>query len=273
MTATCRFSGAKNKQIGADNLPIDFALVDELEIPKGITYFDKQKLLSGESRKVNVTNNQEVLFTVTVPKGVFNPVTGWAANVIINEIIRRKFDVADKEVADLGCGSGVIGFACILSGAQKVLFTDINPNIKPLKENKLFRTDIDKLEVQDLLCKERDNSLDVIIMSTPTNVVDSTVKIAEDDFQSSIQRHESFFPRLVSESARTLRAGGRLMLYVKMPSDGNESLNSALANNSFDIDTFKEHVRLSEKNLNIGRQPNQECDYDWLVFSVRKKDC
>lgn len=260
----------KNTSTGT-HLPIDFSLVNELKIPQNITYFDKQKLLASESREVHVTKDQKVLFTVTVPQGVFNPVTGWAANIIINEILNKKIDVTNKKVADLGCGSGVIGFASIITNAKKVLFTDINHKIEPLKKNKLFRENIDELKVQDLLSKEPDNSLDVIIMSTPTNVVDNTVKITTDDFQSSIQRHENFFSRLINESARTLKPNGQLMLYIKTPNDDDEKLKNILSNNNFNIDTFKEHARLPEKSLKIGKQPNQKCEYDWLVFSVKQK--
>jgi len=47
-------------------------------------------------------------------------------------------DIEEKIIADLGCGTGIIGIGCLLLGARKVYFVDVDKDaIKVLKENLL----------------------------------------------------------------------------------------------------------------------------------------
>lgn len=149
---------------------VTFDLEEPLYISHVLNYEEKHKILSAEERIVRVYYKQEFLFSTRVPKNVFNPYQGSAANKLIELILEKRLDIKDKNVIDLGCGSGVIGLTCILSGASKVLFTDINPNVLPLQNHPLLRA-VDIVRVQSLLSSEKEETYDTILMSTPTNVV------------------------------------------------------------------------------------------------------
>ena len=62
-----------------------------------------------------------------IPKGGFNPFIGPIGGKFVEFLLHGDIDVQDKNVIDLGCGSGNIGITSILMGASKVLFTDIAP--------------------------------------------------------------------------------------------------------------------------------------------------
>ncbi len=60
-----------------------------------------------------------------------------AAEVVWNAFYRR--EIEGKVVADLGCGTGILGFSTLLMGAKKVLFVDIDEKaISIAKENLKF---------------------------------------------------------------------------------------------------------------------------------------
>ncbi len=69
-----------------------------------------------------------------VKSGIFNPdinVTN-SSSMILNNIP----DIKQKEILDVGCGTGIIGIYCALNGAKKVLATDIDEKaIENTKEN------------------------------------------------------------------------------------------------------------------------------------------
>ncbi|WP_089605573.1 50S ribosomal protein L11 methyltransferase [Acinetobacter piscicola] len=59
-----------------------------------------------------------------------------------------KIDVKDKVVIDYGCGSGILGVAALLLGAQKVYATDIDPQaVLATKQNAELNGVLDKLYV------------------------------------------------------------------------------------------------------------------------------
>ncbi|MBD3354469.1 methyltransferase [Candidatus Woesearchaeota archaeon] len=57
-----------------------------------------------------------------------------ASEAVWNAFYRR--EIEDKVVADLGCGTGTLGFAVLLMGAEKVFFVDIDEKaVEVAKEN------------------------------------------------------------------------------------------------------------------------------------------
>ena len=197
---------------------ISFELELPLTIPPNITYEEKHALLSSTDRVVNVLFQKSHLFSVLVPKNVFNPYMGSAANKLIELVLQNKVDVRDLRVIDLGCGSGVIGLACIYAGASKVLFTDINSNVLTLQQHPMLRS-VDEVKVQDLLFGERDESFDLVIMSTPTYIVDNSYELQLSSYKIAIQRKAALLYDVISQTARVLTKGGILCLWVRMPLD------------------------------------------------------
>ena len=175
-----------------------------------IGYFERHAILSQQDREFEVFFKDERLFSVLAPQNVFNPYSGDAAHKFIELILTDIVDVKGKRVVDLGCGSGVIGLACIYKGCSHVLFTDINPNISLLKQHPLLRPH-DTVKVQDLCKNEPDGSYDFVLMSPPTSL--STDKdIPTDRVEGALIQKEDFLFRVISEASRVLAKGGELVM-------------------------------------------------------------
>jgi len=248
---------------------VSLELDTPIDLPE--TYVEKHKVLSEEDRLIHVSFRGERLFSVLVPRNVFNPYKGIAANKLIELILCGQIQVENKRVVDLGCGSGVIGFACIHTGSSSVLFTDINPNIKPLAKNPLFRN-VDVMKVQNLLEGERDESYDVVIMSTPTNMAAQDYEIHYDSFEAAIFRRENFLLEVIEQSARCLIPGGELTLWIKISHRGIVHYHELIMalNRHFDLNTMKIHAHALDSEVAIGKKGGNE-EFSHIVFSVKKK--
>lgn len=92
-----------------------------------------------------------------------------AADVLWNAHLSG--DIEDKVVADLGCGTGILGIGALLLGAKKVFFIDkdgealqlLEKNIESVKEEIEGKHEIKKEEVEDT---ELDK-VDVVIQNPP----------------------------------------------------------------------------------------------------------
>lgn len=88
-----------------------------------------------------------------------------AANIIWNAYMLG--DIEGKTIADFGCGAGIFGIACLLLGAKKVYFVDIDEavltitaaNLKSLnlKNYELIHGDVNKIEL----------TADVVVQNPP----------------------------------------------------------------------------------------------------------
>ena len=148
---------------------VGITLTKPVNLPRFARYPRRKRILSSQDREIDVSFRGQKIFTVLVPKTIFNPFTEdpnarTDAKYFVELIMTGVIDVKGKRVVDLGCGCGVIGLACIQTGATSVLFTDINPNIMALKDNPLL-SDSDIMRVQDLLSEEEDAAYDAVIMS------------------------------------------------------------------------------------------------------------
>ena len=72
--------------------------------------------------------------TIIVRKGVFcpDPKETNSTTMMLNNLP----DIKQKDVLDMGCGTGIIGIYCVLNGARRVVAVDINEKaIENAKEN------------------------------------------------------------------------------------------------------------------------------------------
>lgn len=91
-------------------------------------------------------------------------------------------DLNDKEIADVGTGSGILAIACAKLGAKHILALDIDPlSIKTAKENVEVNNCVDKIEVMesDLLNTSNDN-YDLIIANILPDVIINLIPDAYD---------------------------------------------------------------------------------------------
>lgn len=85
----------------------------------------------------------------------------------------EKIDLKDKEIADVGTGSGILAIACAKLGAKHILALDIDPlSIKTAIENVEVNNCADQIEVMesDLLKTSKDN-YDLIIANILPDVI------------------------------------------------------------------------------------------------------
>ena len=104
-----------------------------------------------------------------------------AADVLWRALYSEK--VRDREVADLGCGTGILGIGALILGASKVYFIDNDENVLKIAKNNLKYTyDCIKSECSDeenimdravFLCQNIENfdkKVDTVIMNPPFGV-------------------------------------------------------------------------------------------------------
>jgi SAM-dependent methyltransferase len=244
-------------------------LVLPVELPED--YVARHRFLSSARRDLRVTFRGDELFVTAVPAGAFNPYKGVAAHKLMEMVLTGALGVRGRRVVDLGCGSGVVGLACLRAGAASVLFTDINPAVVALREQPLLRPQ-DRVKVQDLLEDEPAASCDVVLMSTPTNRVDGATPVAPDTVDSAIFRTDDFLPRLLSEAARCLVPGGVLGLWIKVSHEGVLPYHAFLLalHEGFDLGSMQIYWHAQESEVRVGRQDHSG-ENSHLVFWIHKR--
>lgn len=201
-------------------------------------YLNFHQELSSKDREITILHQNKPVFDVTVPKGVFNPYGGIAAQAFMSGILSGIVDVKDKRVLDLGCGCGVIGLCCIRKDCQKVVFTDLHPNITMLAENPLIRPQ-DEVKVQDLCATEQDNSYDLVFFPFPSRSIERAIDPSS--YEMGILRNDDLVFRAIEDVARVLSSQGEFVFFYRVFNDRFPlylEVMSKLAKN-FDLTTLK----------------------------------
>ncbi|MBI2654062.1 methyltransferase [Candidatus Woesearchaeota archaeon] len=101
-------------------------------------------------------------------------------------------DVEGKVIADLGCGTGVLGIGALMLGAKHVLFLDIDKNALKTAKNNLFKVKSEgyKLGKAEFICKDIGKvkiKADIVIQNPP--------------FGTKIRHNDAFFMEKALETA------------------------------------------------------------------------
>jgi len=103
----------------------------------------------------------------------------FAAEIAWNAFYRR--EIEGKTVADLGCGTGILGISMLLSGAKKVFFIDIDEeSLAIAKENVAFAEEILDIELMDNAVfvaqdiSNVDEKVDIVIQNPPFGIQGKT---------------------------------------------------------------------------------------------------
>ncbi|NER37935.1 MAG: methyltransferase [Oscillatoria sp. SIO1A7] len=179
-------------------------------------YIEYHQELSSKAREISVLFQDKKVLDVTVPPGVFNPYGGIAAQAFMSGVLSGEIDVKGKKVVDLGCGCGVAGWCCVLKESEKVLFTDINPNVIALKDNPMLRPQ-DEVKVQDLCAGEEKDSYDVVLMGFPSRSIERTVDYTS--YESGILRNDDLIFKTIDDVGRVLKPGGKFVFFYRVFND------------------------------------------------------
>ena len=109
----------------------------------------------------------------------------------------------------------MVGLCAIARQAKKVLFTDINPHIDGIQNHPLFRK-CDEWQVQDVLAEVPDSSYDMVLTVSPALVLQEGRQIASDSFETGIFRPSNFYGKILADSGRVLKPGGRLVIWLRI---------------------------------------------------------
>ena len=76
-----------------------------------------------------------------------------------------KGDIEDKTIADLGCGTGILGKAALLMGAKKVFFVDDDENALKICKDNVGKTEKAYFLIRDV--KDFNKKADTVIENPP----------------------------------------------------------------------------------------------------------
>ncbi len=199
---------------------------DHAPIPSD--YVNKHKTLSSQTVVVDLLWRDKKQFAFIVNKEVFNPLDSYAAHKLVDLVLSEKIQVVDKNVIDLGCGSGVVGLCAITRKAKKVLFTDINPHIDGIQNHPLFRK-CDEWQVQDVVTAVPESGYDAVLVIPPAQLAQEGQQIASDTFESGIFRLSNLDSKIITDSGRVLKPGGQLAIWLRIPLTSFQSFIELLA--------------------------------------------
>lgn len=106
-------------------------------------------------------------------------------------------NIKEKSIIDLGCGTGILGIGCILLGAKKVTFLDVDKAaLKTLKENLQFINDEFehntkiKIENKDVTFITKDDyNCDIVVQNPPFGTKNAGTDILFVKKAASIAKH------------------------------------------------------------------------------------
>lgn len=147
-----------------------------------------------------------------------------AAEVVWNAFYRR--EIEKKVVADLGCGTGILGFSTVLMGAKKVYFVDVDAkaiqiakdNLKMLEELTGEKLD-DKCVFLTQDVKDFKEKVDVIFQNPPFGI-----------------RSKTHADKVFLEKAFTLSK----IIYSFHKAESSKFIDAVSSDNGFKIDGFWE---------------------------------
>lgn len=253
---------------------------------QGGDYVLKHKVASSRNRVADVVWRKKTQFALRINAQVFNPTESIVAHKLIDLILTEKILVKGKQVIDLGCGSGVVGFSAILRNASEVLFTDISPHIRGIEDHPLFR-ECDKIQVQNILSDVPDTSYDCVLAIPPAMESKAGQSIDSSSFESGLFRPEKFYHSVISDAARVLRPEGQLVIWLRIPLESFPTFLDILASAAqwFDMEKTIVLSQGLESSICLDHEPSLltrwmykrqkggvERDGLWMFLSLIRKE-
>ncbi len=163
--------------------------------------YEWKSLIKHDQHKIDYKGVQ-----ITVYDGVFTPDSQLTYSTTQTLEYLKALDLEDKKILDMGCGTGIIGIACLLEGAENVTFVDINPlaidnTTYNLRENQL--SDKAKVFVSNLF-ENIDDKFDIIFANLP---------ISDDVWVPEIkQKPENIISKFLDQAPNYLNNHGKVIM-------------------------------------------------------------
>ena len=135
---------------------------------------------------MEINTKQRLAIALSQLKGFNSPNAKLEQYIIESDIAAEvvwfayyKSEIMGKVIADLGCGTGLLGLSALLLGAEKVFFVDIDEkSLEIAKENLKFLEEKYELELADKAVfvhkniKDFDEIIDVVLQNPPFGIKD-----------------------------------------------------------------------------------------------------
>jgi methylase of polypeptide subunit release factors len=176
-------------------------------------------------KRQRTTVSRAAGFRLTVPPTVFHP-RYFAASEFFATFIDR-LDLAGRQVADVGTGTGILALAAARRGAAGVVAVDINPNaVKAANDNARANGLDDRVTAvcSDLLSALPAQPLFDVILSNPPYFPGEPLDLADRAWHAG--PHYRDIKSLFEQARVRLKPGG--MFYVILSSDSDLDLLCSL---------------------------------------------
>jgi SAM-dependent methyltransferase len=247
----------------------------------GISYSQRADLFSAQQMTLLFSHADHPLFEVTVPQGGFNPYTGPIAGKFVELILHSDIVVENKNVIDLGCGSGNIGIAAILMGAARVLFSDVMPNYLDLIRTNSVVAGRNGAKNHGFVCQDilrqtladpkNVGAFDLITISTPTFIDGPDDEAAQ---YPGLFQPSRFLDELIAQASMALNAAnGQLVVWLMLNDFSGENFIRFLHRfkGYFDIAELKCLAIEPQSNITVFDESDIGAGNFYFLFSITKR--
>lgn len=159
--------------------------------------------------------------SLVVLSSVFRPDKSYLAGYLAKVLKNRKDLYTERNVLDLGCGTGLLGIVCALNGSRKMCFGDVNPvAVKNAKLNSIL---LDLINVS-FYCGSLfenitfDEELDLIIFNPP-----SISGVPANDSEAALVREDTIIELFYAQVSNFLREDACIIMPGSSRFDGEMS--------------------------------------------------
>ena len=191
-------------------------------------------------KKKQIPNHEIILkgIKLIIRKSVFSPTNS------TRFVLDNMPNLEQKEILDVGCGSGILGIYCALNGAKKIVAVDTNKNaLENTKEN------IKRNKCKDIFTIIKSNLFENV--TGTFDFIFGNLPVSNESWELETSTQD-LLKRFLSECPKYLKKEGKV--YFTWSSDADiESIKSYLLENKYNVEV---KTKKTEKRI-------------WYLFEIR----